>query len=304
MNNSPCAAQLLNSSSTALQVGDPLYSVIIANIVFNGCLCYTTIMMNIVTIHALRKTSSLSKPLKTLLLSLAVSDLGVGLLAQPLNIAYLTEALRCNFPIFILTHVVWNILYLSSFFGIMALTADRFIAIQMPLQYQDIVTHKRVVIVVITIWLFSALIELCAALLHPFKINFAIFIIIESVCFVATTWSSYKIYLTVRRHNVQMQAQTQQVSQNSDMVNIARLMKSAQSTFWIYLVFWICYLPIFFISITGEIFGNENMTINTLYVFSETLVFLNSSLNPVIYCWKMRYIRHTILEILRNIFRR
>ena len=44
-------------------------------------------MLNIATIHAIRKTLSLSKPLKTLLLSLAVSDLGVGLTAQPLFVA-------------------------------------------------------------------------------------------------------------------------------------------------------------------------------------------------------------------------
>jgi len=51
-------------------------------------------MLNIVTIHALRKTSTLSMPLKSFLLSLAVSDLGVGLLAQPLYIAYLVVLLR------------------------------------------------------------------------------------------------------------------------------------------------------------------------------------------------------------------
>ena len=45
----------------------------------NAFLSYTATMLNIVTIHAIRKTPSLSKNLKTLLLSLAVSDLGVGL---------------------------------------------------------------------------------------------------------------------------------------------------------------------------------------------------------------------------------
>ena len=42
--------------------------------------------MNIATIYALRKVSSLPQTLKTLLLSLAVSDVGVGLLGQPLYI--------------------------------------------------------------------------------------------------------------------------------------------------------------------------------------------------------------------------
>ena len=66
---------------------DPLYSTYIVNCVFNAFSAYTIIALNILTIHAMKNTSSLPKPLKTLLLSLAVSDLGVGLLAQPLYIA-------------------------------------------------------------------------------------------------------------------------------------------------------------------------------------------------------------------------
>ena len=62
---------------------------LVVNCVFNAFLCLTTIVLNIITIQALRKTSSLPKTLKTLLLSLAVSDLGVGLLVQPLYVAIL-----------------------------------------------------------------------------------------------------------------------------------------------------------------------------------------------------------------------
>ena len=63
---------------------DSLYLVVC---LLNAFLSYTATMLNIVTIHAIRKTPSLSKNLKTLLLSLAVSDLGVGLVVQPLYVA-------------------------------------------------------------------------------------------------------------------------------------------------------------------------------------------------------------------------
>ena len=53
-------------------------------------------MLNSITIHAIRKTSSLPKPLKTLLLSLAVSDLSAGLLVHPLYIAYFAMGLEQN----------------------------------------------------------------------------------------------------------------------------------------------------------------------------------------------------------------
>ena len=72
---------------------DPLYSSIV-NCVFNAFSAYTAIMLNILTIHAMGKTSSLPKPLKTLLLSLAVC---VGLLAQPSLYVYVVS-LDCYLP--------------------------------------------------------------------------------------------------------------------------------------------------------------------------------------------------------------
>jgi len=71
-----------------------LRSTYIANCVFNTFLSYTVIMLNIVTIHAIRKASSLSKTLNTLLLSLAISDLGVGFLGQPVYTSILVKLLQ------------------------------------------------------------------------------------------------------------------------------------------------------------------------------------------------------------------
>ena len=69
---------------------------LVVNCVFNAFFCLTTIVLNIITIQALRKTSSLPKILKTLLLNLAVSDLGVGLLVQILYVAILVMNIEEN----------------------------------------------------------------------------------------------------------------------------------------------------------------------------------------------------------------
>ena len=301
MNNSSC-----NANSKPSKLEDPLYSSIIANIVFNGCLCYTTIMLNIVTIHALRKTSALSKSLKAFLQSLAVSDLGVGLLGQPLNIAYLVALSRWNLSNHANLKVAWRVvlefLCFSSFFSVIALSTERFVAIHKPLRYQDIVTQKCVVIAIIAIWSLSAFLGL-SFFVFPENTSAVIFLIIECVCFVTTTWSSYKIYLTVRHHKTQMQATGQQVSENSEVVKIART-RSAQSTLLIYLAFWLCYLPRSSIWMVRQIQARKTVTVAILDLFSITLVLLNSSINPIIYCWTMRHIRRTIMGSLRNIFRR
>ena len=110
-------------------------------------------MLNIITIRALRKTSSLPKNLKTLLLSLAVSDLGVGFLVQPLYVVSLVMKLKgvlTTIAFFTQEafHFMGIILGFASFFAVTALTADRFLTLQLHLRYQELVTYKRVVSVV------------------------------------------------------------------------------------------------------------------------------------------------------------
>ena len=305
-------AELQNSSSTtALRVEGLPYSSYVANIVFNGCLCYSTIVLNITTICALRKTVLISKQLRILLLNLALSDLAVGVLAQPLYIAYLAGELRYKIPdptTYIVSSLIWNILYLSSFFNILALHADRFAAIHMPLRYSNLVTCKRTAIAVIAIWLFNILLVSFSVSLTPprSRISLVIFDIIVFFCLITSTWSSYKNYLTMRRHKMEIQAQVQQVAQNTSVENHARLRKSTYSTFWIYLIFCVCYLPNVLIEIVDMVYGygSASTVIHTMNIYLVTLMFLNSSLNPVIYCWKMRHIRHTILGLLQSISRR
>ena len=82
------AKDAFSTSYRMAGTGD-FYSTLVANCFFNAFLLFTALVLNIITIQALRKISSFPKPLKTLLLSLAVSDLGVGLLVHPLYIARL-----------------------------------------------------------------------------------------------------------------------------------------------------------------------------------------------------------------------
>lgn len=105
---------------------------------------------------------------------------------------------------------------------------------------------------------------------------------------------------------MEIQAQVQQVAQNSSVENLARLRKSTHSALWIYVVFCVCYLPNVVIEIVDAVYGygSASIVIHTLNIYLVTLMFLNSSLNPVIYCWKMRHIRRTMFGILQNISRR
>ena len=99
----------------------------------------------------------------------------------------------------------------------------------------------------------------------------------------------------------QIQAmQVQQVAENSEIANFARLVKSAVGVFSVYITVLVCYAP-HFISLVCLKINGPTIALQRFFLLSLVLVFLNSSLNPVIYCWKMRHIRQTLLNILRNI---
>ena len=300
MNRSLCEL-LQDYSPRDFEVQD-LYWTLIANCVFNSFLAYTAIMLNIVTMHAIRKTSSIPKTLKTLLLSLAVSDVCVGLLVQPYYTSTLinrSQLIVPNCSTYKTFYFVSTLLCTASFFGVVAVSVDRFLAIHLHLRYQELVTHKRVVAVVISIWLLSAFLSFLMFSI-PLNIYKLIQSIVVAVGLIITTMVYIRIYSVIRRHKNQIQAlQVQQEAQADGEANFASLIKSAVGVSYVYLVFLVCYIP-YFISLVAREINGPSTVIKRLSLFSFTLLFLNSTLNPVIYCWKMRHIRHAVINILRN----
>ena len=282
-----------------------LRSTFIVNCIFNNFMTHTSIMLNIVTIYAIHKTSAMAKTLKTLLLSLAFSDVAVGLSSKAIYTFFLVkwlqlENINCN------TYQVLNISgYLfstASFLGVVAVSVDRFLAVHLHLRYQELVTHKRVVVVVIGKWLCSAFVSSITLWGLPSARN-----IIESVVaafgFIITIVVYTRIYLTVRRHKNQIHSlQVQEVAHSDEIKHFIVLVKSTASIFYVCLLLLICYLPFLICTAVIRIYGSS-IALKQFFLYSMTLIFLNSSLNPVIYCWKMRHVRHAIVNLLRKMSR-
>ena len=284
-----------------INIDVPSTSGLIVNVALNVFSAFTAIVFNSITIQAIKKTSSLPNPLKILLLSLALSDLAVGLVAQPL---WIVNILRKKD-----TEVLWIIqsaLANASFLGIMALSVDRFLAVHLHLRYRELVTYKRVLRLAILTWVFSALLPfICRWITEDLSEFMNITIIVWSLCLIFLTVISCRLYFAVRVHTKQIQAlQLKQTALSDEVANASRLRKSAVSSFYVNFVFLVCYLP-FYCSLTTGIFFKKAAFTNSqiwqeLFLLSRTLMFINSCLNPVIYCWRMRDIRHAIKNILRN----
>ena len=87
--------------------------------------------------------------------------------------------------------------------------------------------------------------------------------------------------------------QVQQAAQNGEMANSARLRKTVGATFYVYVVFLVCYLLLFCVRAVTATRGESALGLHLLY-YAATTMYLNSSLNPLIYCWKMRHIRQAV----------
>ena len=280
--------------------------------VLTALLSFTAVTLNILTIFAVKRTVALSKNLKLLLLNLVFSDTGVGLLVQPLYFALLMMEMDQMDPSSlssIATYnaylVTLNFFVASSFLGVTSLTADRFLAVHLHLRYQELVTYKRVVAVVTSIWVFSAFLSLLS---HWREMEAEyLYLFCQFFCLVATAFFNLKLYSAVKQHTKQINTlQTYPGDQDSDKdraLRTERLKKSAVMIFCVYLVLLVCFLPNliagFIERASNSVLSNERNKLGFMVI--DMLIFLNSCINPVIYCWKMKYIRHAVKNILRKI---
>ena len=247
----------------------------------------------------------MKKTLKTLLLSLAFSDFGVDLFAQLFQTSLLVKWLQLKSPgcnAHRIMNISGSVFSTISFLGVVAVSVDRFLAVQLHLRYQEVVTYKRVVVVVIFIWVFRAFVSLMivweSRVTRDFLISFT-----AAFAFMLTLVAYVRIYLTVRRHKNQMQSvEVHEEGLSGEKAKFAALIRSTVGIFYVYLVFLFCYLPVLICVATIGISGTST-ALKRFYLLSLIPVYLSSSLNPVIYCWKMRPIQLAILHMLRKMSR-
>ena len=133
----------------------------------------------------------------------------------------------------------------------------------------------------------------------PKSITFVFSVIKDSSSIITATFLSIKLYLTLRRH--MNQVQLTQVAQNEQGESVQRKRRSAMASLYVYLVFTVCYLPNICVFIIIASTSEPRNDLQHLHFYTLTLLFLNSTLNPLIHCWKANHIRHTVIATLRNI---
>ena len=269
---------------------------------------------NVLILVALRNVSSIHPPTKLLFRCLAITDLCVGLLGQPLYVyvRYITISLDIGNYIVELVYVfvfIINVLLAVSVLTSAAISVDRLLALLLGLRYRHVVTLCRVRVLIACVWfiaILNASLYCVASILLLLRVLLASWwtlraFIIFSI--IVSTFSYTKIFFTLRHQQAQVRdhVQPEQSSRVRSVLNIARYKKTVYSVAWIQFAMLACYGPFIVIAFVVE-FGNvgystEVMIAREVFV---SLLFLNSSLNPVLYCWRIKLFREEVKNIIRK----
>ena len=267
------------------------------------CLSITAFLGNSLILVALHKDSSLHPPSKLLYRSLAATDLCVGITVDPLAATRLIAVMNqewniCRFA-FESNFITSYILCLVSLLTLTAISVDRLLALLLGLRYRQVVTLKRTYLAVIVFWAVSIVgttMYFWNPLVTSWYGNIAI-----PLCLVTSALSYTKIFLTLRQNNVQVQGHVSQAQPSQAIpLNIARYRKAVSSALWVQVTLIVCYLPY----VIQSALTPERGLSSSLYLarqYTATLVYINSSLNPLLYCWKISEVRQAVKDTIRQL---
>ncbi|XP_022781305.1 melanocyte-stimulating hormone receptor-like [Stylophora pistillata] len=278
----------------------------------NIFLSFTASLGNILILIALHKVTSIHPPTKLLFRCLAVTDLCVGLIIQPLFTVVLLEGtVNSSNKLFF-----WGVVYLFQEYSSLilcgvslltstAISVDRLLALLLGLRYRHVVTLRRVRALIISFWVLTVAFAWCI-FFQLFNISLLAYTVLTFISLIVSAISYAKIYFRLRHQLLHVQGlvheQQQQQQPPSGVVsiplNVARYKKTVSAIAWIQLGLFACYPPVcvFLISLyLGDSFGGRFLT------FCLSLLYLNSSLNPILYCWKIREVKQAVKDTVRQL---
>ena len=263
---------------------------------WNILTCITAVCGNTFIIASIRRVSSLHLPSKVLLVCLALTDLCVGVITQPLYVAHILFPECHSIGLYLLIgYNTTGFLFSGvSMLTITAISVDRLLAVTLGLRYRQVVTVWRTRTLLITFWTINM--AFAIMFFHYFGVILYFVIAFTSLCILISTFCYVKICYALRHHQVTVQPPAYQGEERRQRVNQLNLMRSRKtviSAMWVQATFLVCSLPLTIIMIL-MISGFRTATVFFIWDLATSLLFFNSSLNPFIYCWKIKQVRQAV----------
>ena len=273
------------------------YDLNISIIVINTPFAIFAVLSNLLVISTICKSQELRVPANILLSSLAVTDLLVGLITQPL---FVTWRLMLHYPSTICNSEVVHSLYEAflhlctggSFLCLAYLSTDRFLAVSKPLHYRAKVTTTQAARNMIILWVVWIGIVVLRYSGIDEETNQTITSVIAGTLVLYLLAAQIALIISIKRNSIHA------LHSEENTANIAykREARVALTIVYIFLALLVFLLPAVVVQIVlGFTSSNQSKTELNLAI---SALLINSSANPLIYFWRSRDMR----KAARNLF--
>ena len=263
-----------------------------------------TVALNLLVIQAVRTRKRLRNNGTILLACLAGTDLMSGALIQPLLIALELRHILTDGPFCVVDTACMLVVYLGcllSFYHLLLVSLDRFVAIKHHLRYEAIMTRQRLKMGIALAWALP-LVEI-----------FGKFVMMQLRKYDSWLWYfpflidilyiSGMIYINVNIYFEAMRAKKRLRSEQIPQEQAIKLQKSNKAAVTVSIILGtllMTCLPYIMLEIMAGVFPALVQS-RVFYILSSWFVFIascSSLLNPLVYCCRMKKLRRAFLEIL------
>ena len=271
---------------------------LVAAAVLNVVACPFTCFLNALVMLAVKTKRRLQTPSNILLACLALVDLIVGVVIQPLHGTITFSLLQgkgfeqfCEVDLaFTVSFVVVS---LASMSHLVLISGERYLTIKYSFKHNTLLTKPRVIVSSAIAWIAAIIIFIL--ILKSMFIPAAVSQI-TSLC--SMICLQVLVYKKAKRHEKQILAQQVSVEAKAKFKKEKKALKL--TTLVILAILLSFFLPSVFMAVTWLLFAerfSDNVK-TTVRHFSLAMVNLNSVINPIIYTVRIRHFRVAFIELL------
>ena len=271
----------------------------------NIFLSLTAFLGNALILVGLRKGNSLYPPSKRLFRCLASTDLCIGTIVGPLHVSYWISAVTEHWDIcrYLLGAILItaNMLCSVSLLTLAAISVDRLLSLLLDLRYKQMVTLNRTNVTVIIFWFVSGVGSIMS-LWNELASSWCSYVIIP-VCLLTSLYCYSRIFLKLRHLTKQVQKNVHGRVCQTAPFNVARYRKVLCTALWLQIALIFCYSPYIITAPVAhrEIQRNRSPSVYLVLQVAITILYWNSSLNPILYYLKIRGVRQAVKDTIRHL---
>ncbi|XP_042634253.1 trace amine-associated receptor 13c-like [Cyprinus carpio] len=272
-----------------------------------------TVFGNLLVIISVSHFKQLHTPANILILSLAVSDLLVGLFVMPFHLSWLIESCWISGPVMcsVFSFVTFQVPTVSVH-TVALIAVDRFLALSSPFLYSEKISPTVICIATLFNWLFSLLYNFtllyvnnftdvmcpgeCIYVLDEISSLVDLIVVFLMPCTLIIILYTH-VFVIAKKHATAIRALQihNRTESSKNRVSDKSERKAAFALGILVFVFLLCLLPYYIFSLTNFL---KNDSFSNVINSVSVLFYLNSSINPLIYALLYPWFKKSVKIIL------